>query len=470
MKHQIFLVPIALSLCGAFTNCNHFQAISNYTSLALATRTATRQVFSMYATSANVVVPENSNPSIGDFTDELCRLFTGNPEAAFRLSSSSKLLNLPTKFRRRFVIIVITSYNDFEDVLKELSPDQFWLNGFYTIVLTNGEIPEIQMIFKRLWMLQIYNCVVLFCNGSSEVLIKTFEPFNDVNCHDTTPLLINRFRNGKFTNDSENIFPLKMRNLHNCPIRVSVSNSSQPAVIATLNSNGSYQLQGSDIKILNAVSKSLNFSINYTHIGYEMIAFENGTTLNVLNSISLDIADMSISDWWLKADRMSKYGFSIPYTTDKFVFVVPGGSNLTAIDKLVRPFDPLVWMLVVAVFFIGFLVIYTVNCNSKHIQDFVFGINIKHPYLNLLIAFVGGTQRKLPSRNFARFLLMMFLMYSLVIRTLYQGSYYKILKSSMQYKEVQSIDEMIAKDFIFYLHPGIADIMITTDTMRLKDR
>lgn len=77
----------------------------------------------------------------------------------------------------------------------------------------------------------------------------------------------------------------------------------------------------------------------------------------------------------------------------------------------------------------------------------------------MFTAFIGGTQRPLPKRNFARFLLMMFLIFSLVIRTVYQGAFYQLLKSNKRHKGVQSMDEIVKSDFQFFIIAGASDFV-----------
>jgi hypothetical protein len=81
----------------------------------------------------------------------------------------------------------------------------------------------------------------------------------------------------------------------------------------------------------------------------------------------------------------------------------------------------------------------------------------------MFIGFIGGSQHVLPKRNFARFVLMMFLMYSLIIRTVYLGSFYEIIKSKKRIPEVKSIEELIQRDFMFLSMLGNSDIFQGTD-------
>lgn len=464
---EMKLFQFVLTACFLMTSCycinsnyknfeNLFSNLTSFSKLVSATKAATLKVFSIYASSANVISNNKMSQNVGTFIQQIYQIFSTNPHAAFRHFTSSSI-SLYSGSKIRFAILVIRNFEEFQEIYDKIPPtDNFWRSAYLVVILVDGEISEIENIFSLLWKYQSNNVNVMFDDGTGDILVKTFIPFSDKNCSNTSPVLINKFVNETFSSDD--FFPNKMLNLHNCPIRVTLSNSSEPAVIAQLLPNGTYKLSGSDIKIIQAISENLNFSLNFTFIGSESFIYEKGARKSVLSMIDDGEADLSISDWWLKFDRMKVLDTTIPYHNDKMVMVIPRGQSFTSIDKLILPFDPLVWVLVLAVFIIGFTVISIVRRRSKVTQNFVFGLKFRHPYLNMIIGFVGGTQPVLPKRNFARFLLMTFLMYSLVMRTLYQGSYYKILKSNKNHKIVQSIDEMIEKDFKFYLPPDIADM------------
>jgi hypothetical protein len=88
--------------------------------------------------------------------------------------------------------------------------------------------------------------------------------------------------------------------------------------------------------------------------------------------------------------------------------------------------------------------------------------------MNLLAALVGGTQSRLPKRNFARFLLILFLLFSIVIRTLYQGSFYQLLNSNQQKEPVKSLEEMMSKGFNFYSFKGFGDLLLSWKNLQNK--
>lgn len=86
----------------------------------------------------------------------------------------------------------------------------------------------------------------------------------------------------------------------------------------------------------------------------------------------------------------------------------------------------------------------------------------------MFAGFIGETQTILPRKNFARFLLMAFLMYSLVIRALYQGAYFELVNSRQNRGEIKSIAEMIENDFTFYVPGPVAESFQGTQAIKKR--
>lgn len=94
--------------------------------------------------------------------------------------------------------------------------------------------------------------------------------------------------------------------------------------------------------------------------------------------------------------------------------------------------------------------------SPQFIYDFVIGKNVRTPMFNILGVMYGNPLATLPKRNFARFLVMNFILYYLIIRTVYQGGIYKILKYRQRKPELSSIDEIMEKGYDFYLYETFA--------------
>lgn len=411
--------------------------------------------------SVNIFTSDEENTFVVDFINKLSlEAFQFGTNLAFRYETLSGIKKV-YGYRKKLVMIVIEKIDEFLDIYAKIDREIYALNGIYLIVLINGEIREVQEIFQLLWKLQIFNVIVMFENEHGEILVKTFMPFNDQNCKDTTPILINKFFDGKFVNGTEKFLPRKFANLHYCPVRVSISDL-RPFTIAKKSQDGKLILSGRDIFFTTALSKSLNFRVDFVFNEETGYFYENGTSAGTLKALSDGRADMSVGNWWIKASRSKFFDASNSYASDILIFVVPPGRKFTALEQLVYPFKFMSWMFIIACFVVGFVVIFIIKHNSKEVESFVFGTAVKHPYLNLFVAFIGGSQTKLPRRNFSRFLLMLFLMYSLVIRTVYQGSFYELLKSNRGESEVQSLEEVIEKKFSFFVFLGNEDIFLSS--------
>lgn len=341
--------------------------------------------------------------------------------------------------RRRGTIFVISNFRQFQEIYKSFSPNLYRFNGFYIIAIVSDHFQEVELIFKLLWDISVYNVILISEGINSTVDVTTFIPFDKQNCNDTSPITINKFQDGRFTNGAKNLFIDKMKNLQKCYVRVAVSNTSTPAVIAQNIQNGSFltELSGRDINLINALAWKLNFRINYTFIGKEGYLYSNGTSKGPLKALLGLKADLSLSDWWLKENRLKFFDSSNSYISDSIIFVVPSGEELSALYKLIHPFTPTLWIFVSFCFLFGVVTILVVKRQAKATQMFVFGAGVHNPLLNLFIAFIGGYQPVLPIRNFARFILMTFILYSLVIRTLYQGAYFQLLQTNKQFNAVQ---------------------------------
>lgn len=410
------------------------------------------------------VITADASMKARDFKEELFTAALESCKDVIRHESAS-MLTLSPVFKRQNVILLIENFEDFSKFHQNMRPKLFKFNGFYLIVLVNGKINEIEKMFQLLWKLQVFRVFVVFEAIDGSVLVQSFMPFKSENCNDTTPILVDIFKDGKFDKDKRNLFADKTRNLNNCSVRVSVGNNTEPFVISRLLTNGTYDLKGSDIKIINALSENLNFKIEYVYIGHEGYFLENGKSEGPLRHLLDSKADLSITNWWLKTSRLKFLDATSPYLSDQIIFVVPPGRELTAFEKLIFPFTLLLWLFIVWCFLIGFLVIFIIKRRSKATRNFVFGKGVINPFLNMFTGFIGGSQKVLPKRNFGRFLLMTFLLYSLVIRTLYQGSFYILMRSHKGIKEVQSIDEMIEKDFVYIVYKGNSDILEGSETL-----
>lgn len=424
------------------------------------------EVFYLDITTVNLITSDSSNNSqVQDFKNQLTAKSFTSSKAIIRQDSSNNHVGGQVK---KFSIFIVNDLKELQDVFTKISAKIFKFNGFYLIVIIGDEVVELQKIFELFWNLQIFNLNIIYESSSNVVEVKTFMPFGAKKCNDMTPILINQYKDGEFINGVKDFFPDKVKNLYKCPIRVAVFNKSEPSVFVKHSEKGDLEFSGSDINMVKALAQNLNFKINYTLIEFNAFYCESLNASIPFKSTFNGQAEMSVSYWLLKVKCLETFDATTSYATEKIIFLIPPGRDYSFFEKLIYPFDFPLWGMIMACFFVGMLIIFVISRRSKFVQNLVFGDGVTNPYLNMFIGFIGGSQSTLPKMNFARFLLMVLLIYCLVIRSLYQGSFFELLHSSKHYKEVQSIDEMIAKDFTFYAQTGIAGLFYGSETIKSR--
>lgn len=361
-----------------------------------------------------------------------------------RLDNYMNIEHRPKKFN----IIFLDDINSFKILNNSISPEVFYYRGIYLFVLINGLIEEVEEIFTTLWKKNMYNVDVIFEAGD-RIEVLTFLPFGTTVCEDTTPRRINSFINGSFTEDVKTLFPDKFKNMANCPFRISTF-EDHLSVIKTKRSDGTFELSGFDMDLMNELSKALNFRkvIEFYESDQPWGTVQkNGSVDGALGEVVKGKADMAIGRYYLQTARTKVADSSVAYYNFHEVFVVSPGSSLSSFEKLLQPFDSIVWVLLLALFGAILAAIFILKTKLKNLFEF----ENNHPVTNVIIAILGGSQAKLPKRTHTRLLLMTLLIFCLVTRSAYQGSLYKFLQTDGHHKGVESIDDMIEQEFDIYI-------------------
>jgi hypothetical protein len=129
-------------------------------------------------------------------------------------------------------------------------------------------------------------------------------------------------------------------------------------------------------------------------------------------------------------------------------------------------FDMDVWISIAITFGIGLVIIQIVNVCCEEIQNLVFGEGVQGPTLNFFGTVFGVAQHRLPLKSFPRFLLMMFLIFCLILRTCHQSMLYELMQKDLRRPEIETIDEAINKGYTFYLRHSSVQRYEQTDFMK----
>jgi hypothetical protein len=127
------------------------------------------------------------------------------------------------------------------------------------------------------------------------------------------------------------------------------------------------------------------------------------------------------------------------------------GHLYTQFEKMFMMFDETTWNIIVITLVAGFVIIQVINFCSDWVKTLVFGERVQTPTMNFLAVIFGGGMRVMPERNFARFILMMFIILCLILRTCHQSMLYELMQKEIRHAELKTIDEAINKGYTFYM-------------------
>lgn len=361
-------------------------------------------------------------------------------------------------YKNDFVIIFVDDLKQFLEFSTKFLNASF--PRYFMIIIEDHM--EIENIFKLLWKKFIFNVNVLVkARSISNVSLFTFLPFNGKSCDDMNAVKVNEFDDAAMKWKSEIFFPKKFRNLHNCPINVGTFDNP-PGIIISNSSNGSTVFAGKAFDFLTGLASSLNFSLNVkiypTDTGH---FFKNKTGTGLLNKAYTGEVEVIVGILSLQESRTAFLSASSDLYFDKTILVIPSALPIDSLKKLLLPFEYWIWIGLVIYLFVAFCILTALRFSPQKFNKFVIGQSVKNEYLNIWNILLGVSLTKLPGRNFARFLLMSFTMFCLVIRSSYIGSLFNILKNDINSREITGIDELNDLGYTFYIYDSLAE--------RLKD-
>jgi ABC-type amino acid transport substrate-binding protein len=443
-------------------------SFSNHSHLTEVTLKIIREVYLKDFTTVNVIRAFNDSSRGETMIDELIKNNDSNNSeiSVFRLDSFDNIQTIKNRKKNNNVIYIDT-IESFRVLNNNLIPKIFSYRGFYLFVLV-GKRFALEEIFESFWSKNIFNVNVLV-EHEGVIDVISFLPFGGSKCGDTSPRVIQTIR----PEDSFKvtaIFPQKFKNLLRCPMSVATFDD-ELSVIREKLPDGSLKISGFDVEVLNEIASSLNFKPILNFVGGlhpTGALYKNGTIDGAIGELVKGNSEIAMGRYYLLPFRLDFADSSLVYFTFPEVFVVSPGRKLTALEKLLRPFDSLTWTLLAIFMGFALLVIFMINMKFQRVRSFVFGRGVQNPLTNLLIGFYGGSQTRLPGRNFSRFLLMMWLILCLIIRNTYQGSLFKFLQSDETSVEINKIDDLIELKYDLYVKSATIEMIFGNSSSFMK--
>lgn len=301
------------------------------------------------------------------------------------------------------------------------------------------------------------NVIVSNPEVHDDALVLTYFPFSRLYCGEIHPILWNYFIYGEPTIKND-VFPDKIQNMWGCPLMV-VTFEVEPFMYVTKRKDGSFYTDGIEGILLRVLSKRMNFTyLIETPSDGDMwgIILTNGSMTGACKLLYEGKANLSLGTFGQTLDRLQIMDMSFSYYQTPLVFTVPPGRSYTPFEKLFKPFKYICWILIGVTFIFGY---FGMILLKKRYGNLFFGLN-KHPYLNMMNIFFGGSVQNLPIRFILRIIVLIWILCAMILRNSYQGKLFNFLQLQKNYSSSFAIKRIIDEDL---------KIMITKSSLHFFD-
>lgn len=233
----------------------------------------------------------------------------------------------------------------------------------------------------------------------------------------------------------------KFENFYNCRLVFGVLDG-RAGIGSEISAEPETMLSAYRDRIISELSLSLKFKIKYQSAKHYAIDEKN-----IFKSVNLLLKMGCLSDM----SELNSKTIKNPLIYTDVSVAVPPGKSYSGFEKLILPFDYDTWIWIAITFFIAYFTIMIVYLSTDKIKTTVFGNKISTPSLNVTAIFFGVSQLTLPTSSFARFLVMVFILYTLIIRTAWQAKMFEFLQQDISKPGIKSIEEMIDSDAKLYM-------------------
>ncbi|KAM3967368.1 LOW QUALITY PROTEIN: uncharacterized protein ACR2FA_011716 [Aphomia sociella] len=359
---------------------------------------------------------------------------------------------------RQFVLFV-SDITEIMHILDWMTLHQFDNTGKYIIICGSNIHPNCDETeaAKFLWNHKIVNVVFLKRHSNDkEISGYAYYPF-DKDCHSMRPGrldILNTCLNINETKCSD-IFPVKMTNLHKCPIIVSTFQQTSYMIIE----DG--KPKGADGDLLHLIADGINASLKImTPLrGKDWGRLdEEGKWTGSLADVYDDFANFSMTSAALTLSRYSHFQISIDYYSSKIVWITHPAFMMPSSLKLLYPFQ-LSTQIAVVISFI-FVVICAVmqnQCRNRLNPS----IKLGEPQSSIIfyswMICMGLPTPKLPRNWRTLGIALHWIWYCFFIRTLYQVCLIAVLQNNYYFPEFESIEDAYEAQYRFGGGGGLKD-------------
>ncbi|XP_017051955.1 uncharacterized protein LOC108095387 [Drosophila ficusphila] len=371
----------------------------------------------------------------------------------------------------------LRSYFRLEMYLTQLG-SPYKRNGFFLVVYTGVEeepMEAVTIMFRRLLHMYVVN-VTLLLPRMGIVQLFTYFPYGPHRCLSALPVYYTSFQDipSQGFGLGKPLFPSKLGNLHGCEL-VAITFEHRPYVIIEDDPTvpGGRTLHGIEGMIFRALAERMNFTMRMVERKDKDRGevLPDGNYTGILKMMVDGEANVTFVCYMYNKARSDLMLPSVSYTSFPIVLVVPGGGSMTPLERLTRPFRHIIWSCILASLVLGMLLVALLRiCAAPLLRILVLGGHNSYPCLGLWNTLLGNQAMHNPRRNFARYLLLLWLLQTLTLRAAYTGQLYLLLQDVEVRSPLKTLAEVMDKGYVFHMLPALQVVFkdsLPSDHMRV---
>lgn len=271
----------------------------------------------------------------------------------------------------------------------------------------------------------------------NQILLKTFEWWTPMECGVAQFVTLNTFNLSqlKWTQNPLKITE-KFTNFHNCTIKHHSTFFASPTIELLVQMGEQAVMLDPGIPALLEKQESVEVKLrnlfaqkgNFTSLGGLQKKY-GATICQYIN--------------WGGETECSMASFQNPY-----VAMYSPSDPYSNYEKMLMPFENMIWFGLCTTFFLSFVSIYFIN--QSKFKKLIYGQREQSPFMNVVNILFGNAQKHLPSENFGRIILISFVFFCLVVRTTYQGVFFEKFTSGLKRSPPETYADLKERDYTIY--------------------
>ncbi|XP_073831804.1 uncharacterized protein [Musca autumnalis] len=357
-------------------------------------------------------------------------------------------------------ILLVDSKESLEYLYSNILKYHLYVEGSYFIVLYTLPSPsqyydELHTSFQVSLDAGISHANVIVYAGLNSILLFLVQPFSEFHCMANVPFINNRFINGLWSH--RGFYVSKVSNLHGCPL-VCATWEDMPYFEVVSNEAGSKpSFRGLEGHLLEYLAERMNFTVTIRWMNDDEINRTLYDERGMLHELFSTGTDLVIGAFHYKPTSFyDTYTPSTTYYLSTFYYVISAKTQpYTPFVKLLLPFRQEIWLLLIFILVIGYAVIFYVTQIDRQIKHLVLGRRRQPAVYNMLIISLGGPVATDPRVPFSRFLLIVWLWASFVLRNVYQGFMFNFLRHDMHKPPPTSIQQLKEQNYTLLMSESV---------------